>query len=201
VRNLYIKASNGATNEQLLLKSPEEKSPTDWSRDGRFLLYSARDPKNGFDLWVLPMSPANEKGTETKPTPFLSTPFEEGDAHFSPDGRFVAYRSNESGRNEVYVRSFPDGSGKWQISRNGGAIPRWRGDGKELFFYYPAGTYMSVDITLAPAFQFGAEKRLFPALSGNVYDVAADGKRLLLADVLDTDTAANPIIVVLNALK
>jgi hypothetical protein len=130
VRNLYIKAANQSANEEVLLKSAERKDATDWSRDGRFLLYTVRDPKTLADIWVLPMPGANTKSEEAKPIKFLATQFIEDLAQFSPDGRYVAYQSNQSGRNEVYVRSFPDG-GTWQLSTEtapfchaGGAMAR-----------------------------------------------------------------------------
>jgi eukaryotic-like serine/threonine-protein kinase len=178
--NIYIKASGGAANEEVLYKSPEPKTPNDWSRDGRFLLYTAGSAKTGNDLWYLPMT------GERTPKPFVQTAAQEGLGQFSPDGRFVAYVSNESGQNEIYVRSFPDGRGKWQISKGGGVDPRWRRDGKEIT--YLSGTrMMAVEVSTSPAFQPGTPKMLLEApiiQAGNYnrnngYDISPDGKKIL----------------------
>jgi serine/threonine protein kinase len=196
--NLYIKTSSGAANEELLYKSPDPKTPNDWSRDGRFLLYTAGSAKTGNDLWYLPMT-----GDRT-PKPFVQTSAQEGIGQFSPDGRFVAYVSNESGQNEIYVRSFPDGSGKWQISKGGGVDPRWRRDGKEIT--YLSGTrMMSAEVNTSPSFQPGTPKLLFEAPfvqagnngRNNAYDISPDGKRFLATMPVGQSLSA-PITVVLN---
>ena len=126
-----IRAASGAGDEQLLQKFDHRSvSPTDWSRDGRFVLYVDRkDSRTLGDLWLV-----NMEG-ERKPIKFLGTQFDEGSAKFSPDGRYVAYVSDESGHSEVYVVTFPDPSGgKWPISSGGRYQPRWRRDGKELVY-------------------------------------------------------------------
>src|SRR5262249_13906893 len=105
--------------DELLLESDQNKVATDWSSDGRFLLFRSIDPQTGWDLWVLPMS------GDKKPFPFLKTPFEEREGQFSPDGKWIAYQSNESGRFEIYVQLFPGPGEKFQISASGGAQPRW----------------------------------------------------------------------------
>jgi eukaryotic-like serine/threonine-protein kinase len=202
--NLYQKLVDGAKNEELLLKSSEDKNPTSWSRDGRFLLFSARDPKTKADLWVLPLE------GDKKPKPFLQTEFNEQDGHFSPDGRWIAYTSDESGRNEIYVRTFAPGSGgatdsggKTLISTGGGVGPRWREDGKELFYLAPDGKVMAVEITNNPVFRPGVPKELFqgPAQSltpgGSQWDVAPNGERFLIA-ALSVQSAPAPFTVVLN---
>src|SRR5262249_34505780 len=125
--NLYQKASSGAGSDEAVLKSDVYGVPYSWSRDGRYLLYTSGDPGSATDLWVLPWF------GEKKPFPFLQTRFAETRAKFSPDGRWVAYTSNESGRNEVYVTLFPKADGKWQVSTGGGTSARWRQDGRELF--------------------------------------------------------------------
>jgi Tol biopolymer transport system component len=144
--NLYQKVASGVKDEVLLLKSAYPKYPTSWSSDGRFLLYTERDPKTGADLWVLPL-----RG-ESKPMPFLNTKSNESDGHFSPDMRWVAYVSDESGSNEIYVRGSPQASGasseaggKWQVSVGGGMGPRWRRDGKELYYRALDGKVMVVE--------------------------------------------------------
>jgi Tol biopolymer transport system component len=197
--NLYIKASSGATNEQLLYKSPEPKTPNDWSPDGRFLMYTTTgSSKTSGDLWYLPMT-----GDHT-PKPFVQTAAQEGLGHFSPDGRFVAYVSSESGQNEAYVRSFPDGNGKWQISKGGGVDPVWRRDGKEIV-YLTGTSVMAVDVTTNPSFQPGTPKVLLrnPFVQAgsynrnSAYDFSPDGKRFLATLPVGQNVSA-PITVVLN---
>jgi Tol biopolymer transport system component len=197
--DLYQKASNGAGTEELLLKSDQDKTPTAFSRDGRFLLFSSQDPKNGTDLWVLPME------GDRKPVPVLQTEFNERNAMFSPDMRWIAYGSNESGRAEVYVRPFaaPGSgtsatSGKWQVSKDGGDFPHWRQDGKELYFRLPGGAVMAVQVTPTPTtFEAGVPHVLFnyPAQAG--VEPAPDGNRFLV-EAFQQDQAAAPITVVLN---
>ena len=200
--DLFEKPSSGAGNAALLVHSNVYKDPDDWSRDGRFLLYTELNGKTSYDLMVLPL-----EGNDRKPVPLVNTTFVEGQGSFSPDTRWFAYRSDESGRAEVYVQPFtPPGSGaapaagKWQISRDGGTRPKWRADGKELIFRAPNGSPMAVDITTSPAFQAGVPKPLFTMPAGvGAWDVTADGKRFLAAMPLqaqqNTDT---PITVVLN---
>jgi eukaryotic-like serine/threonine-protein kinase len=198
IANLYEKPSGGAGQEQLLLKTDRSKIPTDWSRDGRYIVYEEQAPKTGADLWILPTS------GDKKPTEFLRTPFNEKQARFSPDGRWIAYDSNESGREEVYVQSFPQTGGKWQVSTEGGFQPVWRADGKELFYLSPVADnqFMAVDIQTAPAdrvFKAGVPKKLFvhnvrtgapgPAQGNqrNSFDVTKDGQHF----VLNSTAAAN----------
>src|SRR5262249_14746437 len=122
------------------------------------------------------------------PVPFVQTPAVEDNAAFSPDGRWIAYQSNESGEDEVYVKRFPDGAATYRVSRSGGTQPRWRADGKELFFL-GEGAVMSADTTLTPSFASGAPRTLIPGVTTLVirhaYAVAADGQRVLMP-VLDS---------------
>jgi len=196
--NLYQKPSSGAANEEQILKTNERKWTTDWSPDGRFILYTSIYPKTGFDLWVLPME------GDRKPVPYLQTTFNEDYAKFSPNGRFVAYSSDESGRNEVYVQTFPASGRKWQISVGGGAQPYWRRDGKELFYISPDRKLIAVDVKSdTTTLEVGSSKTLFqtrlPGYPGprNCYDVSADGQRFLTNNLLG-DISANPITVVVN---
>ncbi len=201
--DLYQNASNGAGQDQLLFKSDHVKVVEDWSRDGRFLLYYDVDPKTKSDLWVLPMDGASsgEKQGGRKPVPFLRTDFDEQNAKFSPDGHWVAYQSDESGRNEIYVRPFPaaDGGGKWTVSQGGGTQPRWRGDSKELFYLAPDGNVMAVPVsTSVDGFQPGTLAALFkgpPNADG--WDVSADGKRFLFP-VPAGESAQAPFTIVQN---
>ena len=182
--DLFQRASSGEGSEEVILGTDLLKYPSDWSRDGKFVAYSASDPKTGDDIWIMPTSAKEER----KPFLFLQTPANESRAAFSPDGRWIAYQSDESGNTEIYVRPFPGPGGKWQVSTNGGNRPRWRGDGKELFFQ--AGTadrIMAAEIRLGPTtVDVGAERSLFPMrpFTGgrrDVYDVTPDGKRFLVA--------------------
>jgi dipeptidyl aminopeptidase/acylaminoacyl peptidase len=208
-RNLYIKSASGAGNEELLLESTQDKNPTDWSVDGRFTLYHSNDPQTNADLWVLPL------GGDRKPWLFLKTKFSERQGQFSPDGRYVAYMSNESGPMEVYIRPFAElaagggaatGGGQWQVSTAGGIFPRWRPDGKELYYLAPDGKLMAVSITARGAtLEPGAPEALFATRiygggidsnQGRQYDVTRDG-RFLINTVLD-DAATSPITLLLN---
>ena len=172
-----------AREETLLLRSNMNKRPMSWSRDGKFLLYST-SPSVTFadeDLWVLAM-----QGDPT-PYPFLKTPFNESNARFSPDGRFVAYYSDETGRNEVYVREFsapggsPGAGGKWLVSKDSGINPDWREDGKELVYRGREPKIMSVSVDTAKTFQAGEPQQLFqaPEAFGGIFKTN-DMKRFLV---------------------
>ncbi len=199
--NLYRKPANGAGNEEALLKSVDRKDAYDWSPDGRFLLYAARNQGSTIDLWVLPLA-----GDNRKPWLYLKTEFDEGSGQFSPDGRFVAYNSNESGKNEIYVQPFPAPSGgKWRVSNEGGTQPRWRRDGKEMFYVSNDAKLMALEVSLNPAFKAGIPKALFPVSyngSSNEYDVTANGQRFLVNSVIPGSeseaSAASHVTVVLN---
>jgi hypothetical protein len=204
--DLFVKPANGATDEQPFLVSPQPKTPLDWSRDGRFLLYSQLDPKTQSDLWALPLN------GDAKPFPVVQTAFDETQGQFSPDGHWLSYTSNESGRDDVYVRPFPDAGGKWQVSTGGGSQPRWRPDGKELFYIAPDAKLMAVPVSVAPqgrAVTVGTPVTLFPTHLANgagisltgyqsraLYAVAADG-RFLMNVTIEADHPA-PIIIVQN---
>jgi Tol biopolymer transport system component len=132
ISDLYEKPIDGVGTETLLLESSEQKAPVDWSADGRYILYTSQSPKSGIDLWVLPLF------GDRKPWAVVQTPFADGHAfsgaEFSSDGRWLAYQSNETGQNEIYVQPFPGPATKVRISSRGGTNPRWRQDGRELFY-------------------------------------------------------------------
>jgi serine/threonine protein kinase len=202
IYDLYWRPSSGAANEEPLLKSEFLKTPDDWSRDGKYLIYEEVNPKTDKDLWILPMT-----GDDRKPRPFLVTPFQECHAAISPDGRWVAYASNETGRFEIYVQSFPTPGGKWQISTEGGDQPQWRRDGKELFFLASNRKIMSVAVQGQGTFQPGIPQALFEAavnMSGlsdsrSRYVFTADGQRALVIVNLGQEAGmSSPINVVLN---
>ena len=134
------------------MKTAYDKWATAWSSDGRYLIYQERNTKTQFDIWVLPLY------GDRKPAPLLATPFSETQAQLSPDGRWLAYASDESGTSEVYVQPFPSSGGKWQISSGGGRQPRWRHDGKELFFLTAGGgELMGTDIQVLPRQRRGSQ--------------------------------------------
>jgi Tol biopolymer transport system component len=202
------RSSNGATKEEVLYQSDTSKVPLDWSPDGHWVLYAERGKDTGLDLWALP--DANGPVTmERKPIPYLVTPFDEGQAVFSPDGKWVAYSSNESGTQEVYVRPFPASSGgKWLVSNSGGNQARWRSDGKELFYIGPSGVLMAADVRVSgSALEIGTPKMLFHTeILGGLgsgantawrYAVSKDGQRFLINSTME-QTTSSPITVVTN---
>jgi Tol biopolymer transport system component len=203
--SLYQKPSNGAGTEERLVESDVQILPTGWAPGGQSLVYGAIDPKTRGDLWQLPLS------GDRKAVPLLRTPFNESHAQISPDSKWFAYYSDESGLNEVYVRPFPSGAGKWQISTSGGQFPRWRSDGHELFYMSQVsyGKLMAVDVRSTGAtFEAGTPKALFDsgylnlAHSGfyHTYAVSPDGQRFLIPrpPAGSPDTDSSPIVVVLN---
>jgi serine/threonine protein kinase/Tol biopolymer transport system component len=206
--NLYQKAASGAGQDTLLLESGYNKVPSDWSRDGRFILYHETNPKTKNDVWVLPVAesvaaPGGASSGEPKPFPFLQTEADEFGATMSPNGRWVAYVSDESGRYEVYVQSFPGGGGTRQVSTGGGTAPRWRRDGQELFYYASDGKMMAALVQSGENFAASAAAPLFEFRVGNAnpffapYAVTGDGQRFLLNATVETEMAW-PLTVVIN---
>jgi Tol biopolymer transport system component len=185
---LYQQDASGAGQPKELISLKDQlANVSDWSADGQYIVYSISDPQNQFDMWVLPMS-TGKAVEDRKPFPYLRSPFLEAQGHLSPDGRWMAYGSNEAGTVEVYVSSFPTPSKKVRISSGGGRQPRWRGDGKELFYLVPADRMlMSVPIQTAPALQPGTPAPLFRTDAVGYFDfgrydygVTANGDRFLV---------------------
>jgi Tol biopolymer transport system component len=206
---LYIKPSNGAVAEQLLLKLEPGMAavPRDWSLDGQLLLFERTTgalQSSQHDIWALPF------GGDRKPFPYLATSFTESQPALSPNGRWVAYVSNETGSaNQVFVQPFPDPSkGKWQLSTTGGAYPRWKRDGRELYYLDRDRRIVAVSVTTEGKFELGKSTPLFttpiPFPSGVSvdipYDVTADGQHFLISASLAQAPAPNttPIAVILN---
>jgi Tol biopolymer transport system component len=189
VLNLFQKAANGAGDEQPLLEDNVNKYPLSWSQDGRFVLYMAvpGSPTTGSDLWVLPMF------GDRKPFPFLQTRSSETAGQFSADGRWVAYYSNSSGRPEVHVASFPDSRNRRQISSDGqGGWPRWRADGKEIF-WLAGDDMMSASVNgEGTHFEVGSVQTLFKVRRAGDPDspfaVSRDGRRFLIISAVETDS-------------
>jgi WD40 repeat protein len=192
--DLYLKGVNGAQEERTVNDdSAGDKYPTAWSRDGKTIMFT-----RGQRLWLMSYP-------ELKTRIFFDGSASVKSGQFSPDGKWVAYASNESGRWEIYVTSYPDAKGKWQVSNQGGTQPRWRGDGKELFFLAPDAMVMAVPVSGGATFSFGAPVALFQASPREMvatsemiaYDVTNDGQRFLINTDVKTGNA-QPMSVILN---
>ena len=195
VFNLYEKDAGGTGQDALLLESALPNLPTDWSRDGRYVIYRQIDPQAKYDIWAIDLG-------ERKPFPLLQTEANEAAAVLSPDGRWMAYSSDESGRYEIYVQSFPGGGSKRQISTGGGIGPHWRGDGRELYYHAPDGKLMAAPVTIGTSLEVGTPVALFefrPATNAITpyYSVTRDGQRFLLSTIVETEPNA-PLTVVVN---
>ncbi|MFN7984263.1 MAG: hypothetical protein U0Q11_20650 [Vicinamibacterales bacterium] len=209
--NLYMKRADGGGEITRVIDSAASglpagwKQPTSWSQDGRFILFDLLDPKTAHDIWLLPLT------GDRKARPWLQTEFREVSAQISPDGRWVAYQSNETRRGEIYVRSF-SGSQKVSVSTAGGAFARWRSDGNELYYINPDNKLMAVPIrTAGDVLEAGTPHALFDvhvafptggvALNGNTpfpYAVTRDGQRFLVSVDVSPLPETRPISVVFN---
>jgi serine/threonine-protein kinase len=194
---IFWRLADGSGKEERLLAKPGDQQPYSWSPDGKLLALLADAPSTGQDVWVLSLD------GERRSQPFLQTAASEVDASFSPDGRWLAYASNESGRYEIYVQPFPGSGGKWQISTEGGREPRWSRNGRELF-YRSGDKMMAVDVATQPAFQAAIARVLFQGpyesttrVSPN-YDVSADGQRFLMVQPSGQGPPVTQFNVVLN---
>ncbi|MGE5325740.1 MAG: protein kinase domain-containing protein [Deltaproteobacteria bacterium] len=179
---IFVKAASGVEEEKPLVTEEGESMPTDWSRDGRFLAYQkqSRTTKK-FDIWILPMT------GDRKTFSFIATEANEFDGVFSPDGRWLAYLSNETGRSEAYVVPFPGRSGKWQVSSGGAEWIFWVNGGKEIDYITPDSKWMAAEVNArGDEFSIGATKAVFggKSLPGSVIQpglwITPDGKRLLM---------------------
>jgi Tol biopolymer transport system component len=195
---VYQKPASGAGSDELLLRFGINLRLLDWSPDGKFVVFQAQAGEAGTSLFLLPL------GGDRKPIPYLETAFTESDAQFSPDGRWMAYASDESGEPQVYVQAIPASGQKWQISSARGTQPRWRQDGEELFYVSGDQKLMAVPVKTGAAFETGSPQPLFdmspvyPALFGRfAYQPAAAGQRFLVS-VPVNDAVTPTITVVLN---
>ena len=195
--DLWIKPSSGAGAEELLLEERDSEWPIHWSKDGRFLLFQRSDLGARWDFWALPMS-----GTDRTPFAVANTLFAERLGEFSPDGNWVVYETNESGRPEITLQAFPEPRGRLAVSTAGGAAPRWSADGTEIYFIAPGGKMMAVAVDLkGPTPQLGTPVELFS--TGIVaqpfkfqYAVSRDGR--FLVNNTPAETSPPPITVILN---
>jgi Tol biopolymer transport system component len=194
---VYRKRADGVGDAERISPPGQDIGPWDWSSDGRYIVCAVNAGATRWDIAVLPLE------GDRKPIPFAGSQFSEQAPRFSPDGRWIAYSSSESGRREIYVRPFPGPGGRWQISTQGGVHPYWRRDGKEIFFLTPTGDMMAADITAGAGIQSSTPKLLFrstapePETNGPAYAVSADGQQFLIRKTLAGGTLS-PTTVVVN---
>jgi serine/threonine-protein kinase len=196
--NIFWQLADGSGGLERLGTSQSPQVPRSWSPDGQLLAFHENSLTTKKDIWVLRLS-------DRKAEPFLRTPFNEGGPVFSPDGHWLSYISDESGRPEIYVQPYPGPGGKWQISTEGGNEPSWNRNGRDLF-YRSGNKMMAVEVTTQPTFSAGKPKVLFEGqylavqagLTGTAYDVSPDGQRFLMVKETEPSTSVTQINVVLN---
>jgi dipeptidyl aminopeptidase/acylaminoacyl peptidase len=189
VWDIFERRSDGTGAETVLLESNENKQALAWSSDGRYILYTTQNPQTDYDLWALPL------GGERKPIPIAVTPYVEYDARLSSDARWVAFESTETGQTEIYLQPFPETGPKQQIS-DGGRRPRWRRDGRELFYISDDGRLMAVSISPGNTrLEVGPPRALFALPPTQSYEPSPDGQRFLTTAVV---SEASPITIILN---
>jgi serine/threonine protein kinase/Tol biopolymer transport system component len=202
--NLYRKRADGSGDEEQLTRSDDPLWPSSWSRDGQSVVFAGMGPNGNFDISMLALG-------DKKVQPLLNTTFREADGAVSPDGRWLAYTSNESGRLEVYIRPFPTGAGRWQVSDAGGGLPRWSGTGRELFYRVDDGIMVaSIDVE-GDSLRTGKPVRLFTgpfrggvtgvSIGGNIfadYDVTSDGQRFIMFPATETESTNRGIVTLVT---
>ena len=201
--SFYRQNADGTGSKEKLLGTPGIFAiPSSVSPDGRHIAYMRIDPKSttNVDIWALPMFP--DKSGDQKPFPVVATNFSDVTPSFSPDGKWLAYANDETGRREVYIQPFPSGAGRWQVSTAGGGRPNWRKDGKELFFFSPEQQVMAVDVTQKGAsLQLGTPHALFKASTANSvigpYTVSADGKKFVM-NTVPLQSVTEPLTLITN---
>jgi Tol biopolymer transport system component len=204
IYNLSRKDSSGAGAEQGLTPSPNSQWAGDWSRDGRWLLYTNVMPDAQRDLWISPVTPEGKPAPDAAPKPYLRTPFIERSGRFSPEAppRWVAYHSDETGRWEVYIQAFPEPRGATQISKGGGQYPQWGADAGELFYVSPDNKLMAVDLKIgADTVEPSTPRELFPLPAMDTgycpYDTTLDGQRFLVRATPEHG-ASQPLTIIVN---
>jgi hypothetical protein len=185
------------------VQRPNEAIPTDWSRNGRWVLTREKSPDTGYDIWKVPMAPDGKMAAGAVPTPYLRTGFNEQGGRSSPEPspRWVAYHSNESGQYEVYIDAFPEPRGKKRISTAGGISPQWGGGGRELFYASPDNKLMAVSLKLgADTVEPSAPRELFRAPlrspAGPTYEPSRDGQRFLV--LTSPEQEPQPLTLIAN---
>jgi len=202
--NIYRKRADGSGEEERLTKSDDPMWANSWSKDGQSLVIAGMGPNGNFDVSMLTLA-------DKKLQPLLSTTFREADPNISPDGRWLAYTSNESGRLEVYVRPYPAGAGRWQVSDNGGGFPRWAGGGRELFYRVDDGVMAATIEGVGDSIRTGKPTRLFTgafrggvsgvSIGGNTfadYDVSADGQHFVMFPASDSESTNRGIVTLVT---
>jgi dipeptidyl aminopeptidase/acylaminoacyl peptidase len=194
--DIYELPAGGTGEARVLVDDDKEKRPTSVSRDGQWIAFNSSGGPKGMnsDIWTW-------SAAEKKASPWLATSFAELCGSFSPDAKWIAYQSNESGRFEIYVRAFPEGEDKWMISNHGGKMPLWSWDGKEIFYISTDGKMMTVAVTTRPAFDASSPVALFDASVAEhptrQYTVSSDGSRFLL-NQLTRNTLFEPMTLIQN---
>jgi hypothetical protein len=198
-KGLSLQAFNGAGGQQSFRQSRIPQIPTDWSRDGRFVLFG--ELAGRFESWAMPLTPDGKPSADDKPRRYPGGQFTTAWGRFSPDTRWAAYQSDESGRAEVYIDSFPEPHGKVQISTSGGTFPQWGPGGRELFYASPANKLMAVSLKVAgDSIEPSTPRELFavPSVDAgiNPYEAAPDGQRFLVFGT--PQQAPQPLTVIVN---
>ena len=201
--DIFMKEVGGSSEEKVLFASSDWKFVSDWTRDGRYIVFENDSPKTKADIFILPMF------GDRKPYPYLQTQFNEAQGNVSPDGRWIAYGCDDTGRSEIYVQSFPNAGSKRQVSTAGGTQPRWSSNQKELFYLSPDGMLMSVEVQTRTSFEAGVPQVLFntrvpsiPLIGNdrNQYFVSADAQRFLV-NRISASQLTTPITVIFNWSK
>jgi Tol biopolymer transport system component len=194
---IFVKNADGSGSEERLLESRDLDFPEHVSADGKYMVFTRKSQEGisiGNDIWVLPLT------GERKPFPYLQTKFNEAQARISPDGHWLAYTSDESGTQEIYISTFPVGGSKWQVSNTGARMPIWSASGKELYYFSADNHIVLVKLDFSSSsVQPGAARELFlthPVAGLNVYDVSRDGR--ILINTVSEDKDALPLSLVVN---
>jgi Tol biopolymer transport system component len=195
-RDIFVKNASGAGQAEILLEDSMSLHPCDWSKDGKYLVYMALSPESGWDIWALAPDGSID------PFAVVASPFIDARPVFSPDGRWLAYQTDESGRPEIYVQQFPEASGKWQVSTAGGTEPIWSPDGREIFYLDAGQNLVSVQVETGQSFKAGLPNTLFeaglvPTVQRNRYVISNDGERFLMLTPMDSQSNP-PMTVVQN---
>ena len=197
--DIFRRAADGSGTEETLVRSKTPKGPTAVSADGRWLVFYEIDPVTGYDIWILELPASGVPAPAARQ--FVKTPANEGSPAISPDSKWIAYQSNDSGRFEIFVRSFPDGQAVTRISNDGGLSPVWAPSGSELFYRDLSGKMQAVPVTAGPQPTFGKPAFLFDARDyESVYAVSPDGKRLLMMPLIASEQSATQVHIIQNLL-